>query len=243
MNFNEVRVLGEALKAKPLPWLDQLRLLKKAKDGDAAARETIIRTNLRLVAQTVSKMHMGHADKEDMFSAGLEGLNRAIDRFNPTKGCKFSTYAVQWINMEVKKFAWTNYALVMPSKKWSRKVSDLPTQVSLDRSLRQSKDGEVSALQDFFASGDPTPEEVVSDLSSKRYAKKEMKRLLGELSSKEAYIIRERYLTEHPRTLGSIAEVYQLSRERIRQLEAKALAKMAQLSNSRKTYKEILKAV
>lgn len=94
-------------KAKALPLLtaeQEIVLATRAKQGDTAARETLINSNIRLaykVAIYFGKRNR-QVDVDDLISSGLEGLAVAADRFDPTRGHRFSTYAMHWIKQRVR---------------------------------------------------------------------------------------------------------------------------------------------
>ncbi len=92
---------------------EQLDLIKKAQEGDIAARDNLINCNLRLVIRIVSKINHGYVNL-DLIQDGNVGLIEAIERFDPSVGCKFSTYAAWYIKKEVlegkNKFTTVKYS-------------------------------------------------------------------------------------------------------------------------------------
>ena len=88
----------------PLLSLEEERALSlKAKEGSQAAKDAMIEHNLRLVV-SVAKRHLGRGlDFNDLIQAGNEGLMKAVDRYDPERGYKFSTYAMWWIRQSIDR--------------------------------------------------------------------------------------------------------------------------------------------
>lgn len=95
INTNELAVMTEA---------EKVELLKKAHDGDMAARDRLIRGNLRLVLSVVQRFANRGENMDDLFQVGVIGLIKAIDNFDVSLGVKFSTYAVPMCIGEVRRF-------------------------------------------------------------------------------------------------------------------------------------------
>ena len=105
MYYGKVEVTG--VDTSKLPTLadgQKKTLLKKAKDGDQAARETLISGNLRLVLSVIQRFAGRHENMDDLFQVGCIGLIKAVDNFNTDLDVKFSTYAVPMIIGEVRRY-------------------------------------------------------------------------------------------------------------------------------------------
>ncbi len=102
--MNRVEISGVSTASLPkLGLKEQTELLKRIKEGDAAARETFLISNVRLVLSVVKKFYGKRADADDIFQAGCIGLIKATDNFNPNMNVCFSTYAVPMIMGEIKR--------------------------------------------------------------------------------------------------------------------------------------------
>ena len=86
-------------------------LLRRAKAGDAAAREKLISGNLRLVLSVIQKFAMRGENADDLFQVGCVGLIKAIDNFDPAHAVRFSTYGVPMIAGEIRRYLRDNSAL------------------------------------------------------------------------------------------------------------------------------------
>lgn len=84
---------------KPLSARDEIAAFEAMKNGDMAARDKLIRHNLRLVAHIVKKYYASSTDQEDLISIGTIGLIKAVNSFDNTKGARFATYAARCIEM------------------------------------------------------------------------------------------------------------------------------------------------
>ena len=82
---------------KPLSARDEIAAFEAMKNGDMAARDKLIRHNLRLVAHIVKKYYASSTDQEDLISIGTIGLIKAVNSFDNTKGARFATYAARCI--------------------------------------------------------------------------------------------------------------------------------------------------
>ena len=112
MRTNKVEICGiNTAELKSLKEEEKRELLKKAKAGDAAAREALVMGNLRLVLSVVSKFNQKNELPDDLFQVGCIGLIKAIDNFNLDLDVRFSTYAVPMIIGELRRFQRDNTAL------------------------------------------------------------------------------------------------------------------------------------
>ncbi len=248
---------------------DEPILAKRILEGDKEAKETLINANLRLVVN-LAKHYVGRGMAFlDLIQEGNMGLIKAVDKFDYTKGYKFSTYATWWIRQAITR-AIADQArtiripvhMVETINKMTRVqrqlIQDLgrePTPeeiseaiggeltpkrireiqriamepVSLELPIGEEDD---SHLGDFIEDKDS---ESPVDFTTKQLLKEKLYSILGDLNDREERVIRLRYGLDdnRPRTLEEVGKEFNLTRERIRQIEAKALKKLRHPNRSK----------
>lgn len=235
-------------------------LWKRIKQGDKEAKNKMMELNLRLVIPTAKRFQRPGMDLMDLIEEGNLGLLQAIDKFEPEKGYRFSTYAVYWIEQYIRKYieeqsgsikipshAWGNL------KKWFRAWNNLKEANGRDPSLnemaqelnltaRQVKsimdtlsaakgvdsltslvhDEEELTLEDMISDdGKGNPHDVFLQTENQETIKKSMELLNPR--DREILIMRYGLADNEPKTLGEVAEKLGLSRERVRQIEERAV--------------------
>ena len=261
----ETAVLRERLRQGQQHWAQQSGLeagaLKQALHQGQRARDRMIQANLRLVVAVAKKYQQRGMELLDLVQEGTLGLERAVEKYDPTRGFRFSTYAYWWIRQGITRaIATQSRTIRLPVhvteklnriKKAQRQiateqgrlasVADLarelglsedvvrltlmrvPRSVSLDARVGRDQDTELGELlEDTHA----TPEQALT--RAELHA--DLEALLDELSAREAAVIRLRFGLEDdtPQTLSQIGEDLHLSRERVRQIETRALLKLRQ---------------
>ena len=245
----------------PLLTLKQeLELAEKIKKGDAEARERMINSNLRLVVTIAHDYTNLGLPLLDLISEGNVGLTKAVERFDPRKGAKLSTYAMWWIKQSIKRaLANQSKTIRLPvhlvdkiakvrrvSLQMSNELGREPTDDELGeeigiaservarlRSLtirptsihRPISNHDSTELGEVIADeAAQTPFELLRDKNLLR----EMGGLLDMLDKREMRIISQRFGLDggQPKTLESVAKNFGITRERIRQLQNIALAKL-----------------
>lgn len=246
---------------------EELELGRRIAEGDVEAQRKMEEANLRLVV-AVAKHYVGKGMQfMDLIQEGNIGLMRAVEKFDYTKGSKFSTYAVWWIKeailraldsqsreirvpvrvaQNMNKISKTERKmqqtlgrdvapeeiakeLHMTTEEVERMQSYIKNPVSLETPVGDEED---SSLEDFIEdTKEPTPEEAVAALVQKE----EVQELLSTLSEKEQKILRLRYGLEdgNVHTLEETGQLLGVTRERIRQLESRALEKLRKSAGSR----------
>jgi len=133
------------------------RLLKRAQEGDVAAREALVQANLRLVASIVQRFGGRGYEHEDLFQVGCIGLLKAIDRFDFRYGVKFSTYAVNAIIGEIRRFLRDEGPVRV-----SRSLKELATRARRARELLAGRLGREPTLAEVAQAVGVPVEEVIA---------------------------------------------------------------------------------
>ena len=247
---------------------EEIELAIRIGDNDPAAKRRLTEANLRLVV-SIAKRYVGRGMQFlDLIQEGNLGLIKAVDKFDYTKGFKFSTYATWWIRQAItraiadqartiripvhmvetiNKVKKTNSQLLHkngrdPTAEEIAEVLDMPVDkvreimrvaqepVSLETPIGEEED---SHLGDFIPDDDaPAP----ADAASATLLKEELAHVLKTLTPREERVLSMRFgLTDgHPHTLEEVGKEFNVTRERIRQIEAKALRKLRHPTRSKK---------
>src|SRR5215204_3540420 len=232
--------LNEVGRYQLLTAEEEVELAKRIERGDREAKERMINSNLRLVV-SIAKKYQGHGlSLLDLIQEGIIGLIRAVEKFDWRRGFKFSTYATWWIRQAVQRGV-ANKARELiaklgraPTEEEVSKASKLPLKqvqevreaaravTSLDRPVGE---GEAS-YGDLFA-GDQAPPEELIQVSLEQDV---LRRAVATLPEREQEVVKLRYGLNgdgRPQSLEEIGRRLGLTRERVRQLEAGALERLA----------------
>jgi RNA polymerase primary sigma factor len=269
---DSVRLYLREIGKIPLLTAEQeLALAQRVVSGEKKAKDQMAEANMRLVV-SIAKRYVGRGlDLLDLIQEGNTGLLRAVEKFDPDKGFKFSTYATWWIRQAITRaiadqartiripvhMVETINKLLRTQRRLTQELNREPTNEeiaeameidvdkvehimkikqdisSLDASVRD--DEEDSVLGDFIEDEDTiTPEESATN----QLLKEHVKDMLGALTEREQKILKLRFGLEDGKshTLEEVGQEFNVTRERIRQIEAKALAKLRKHKDSKKLH-------
>ena len=275
MNFDGINIddpvrmyLREIGKIPLLSFDEELELAKRVINGDEEAKQKLAESNLRLVV-SIAKKYVGRGMLFlDLIQEGNMGLIKAVEKFDYTKGFKFSTYATWWIRQAITRaiadqartiripvhMVETINKLIRTSRHLLQQLGREPTPeeiaqemeipvekvmeiqkiaqdpVSLETPIGEEDD---SHLGDFIQDEDsPAPQ----DSAAYTLLKEQLEEVMNTLTPREAKVLKLRFGLEdgRARTLEEVGREFQVTRERIRQIEAKALRKLRHPSRSKK---------
>ena len=268
-NGDPVRMyLREIGKVPLLTAEEELRLAERIANGDQEAAKAMTEANLRLVV-SIAKRYVGRGMQLlDLIQEGNLGLLKAVEKYDHTKGFKFSTYATWWVRQAITRaladqartiripvhMVETMNKLTQTSRKLQQELGREPTldelakvmhmtpgrineirqmcmePVSLEAPVGEEED---SHLGDFIEDDEGSqPAEAVSQTMLRQ----QLMEVLDTLSPREAKVLRLRYGLDdgRPRTLEEVGKEFNVTRERVRQIEAKALRKIRNPNRSNK---------
>jgi len=274
-NFDGVNIddpvrmyLREIGKIPLLSFEEELELAQKVLDGDEDAKKKLSESNLRLVV-SIAKKYVGRGMLFlDLIQEGNMGLIKAVEKFDYTKGYKFSTYATWWIRQAITRaiadqartiripvhMVETINKLIRTSRLLLQRLGREPSpeeiagelEISVEKVMEIQKiaqdpvsletpigEEDDSHLGDFIQDDDsPAPQ----DAAAYTMLKEQLEEVMNTLTPREAKVLKLRFGLEDgkARTLEEVGKEFDVTRERIRQIEAKALRKLRHPSRSKK---------
>ncbi len=269
----EINLTRYLQNIKKFPILTQEEEYKLAVDytktKDEALSYKLITSHLRLVVKVVAKYKGYGLPVSEMICEGNLGLLCAVDKFDPQKGFRFSTYALWWIKASVQKYILNSWSLVKigttaAQKKLFFNLRKIKNQLNLvddrqmsndvikkiannldvskqdvtemnmrmkshDGSLNISVDNDADSgaqWQDFIVDNRPNQEDVYAYAETYAYRKKMFAKAVNCLNKREKDILFKRRLTEKAVTLDDLSKTYNISKERVRQIELNCIKKI-----------------
>lgn len=265
--------LREIGKIPLLNSADELALALRVVAGDKKAKDKMAEANMRLVV-SIAKRYSGRGlDFLDLIQEGNTGLLRAVEKFDPDKGFKFSTYATWWVRQAITRaiadqartiripvhMVETINKLLRTQRRMTQELNREPTIAelavelemepskieyvikikqditSIDAGVGRDGEDEDSVLGDFLPDDESaTPEESAAS----QLLKEQVQSVLSTLSDREQKIVKMRFGLENGKshTLEEVGREFAVTRERIRQIEAKALAKLRKHKDAKKLH-------
>jgi RNA polymerase sigma-32 factor len=259
------------LQTRKFPMLDaeveQALCRRWRDDNDISAAHQLVGSHLRLVV----KIAMGYRGyglaSEELIGEGQVGLMRAVSRFDPDRGVRFSTYAIWWVRAAIQEYILRNWSLVKMGTTSSQKKlffnlrrmrgyspefddgTMKPEHVSRIANMLRVPEHEVISMDHRMAARDLSlnapigvdgqgewqtrlmddnddQETMLAEREEAAHRKSLLPAALGKLTTRERHIVVERHLREIPTTLDDLSRHHGISRERVRQIEARAMTKL-----------------
>lgn len=234
--------------------------------GNPKAAEELVLSHLKLAAKVAFSFRRYGLPIADLISEANLGLMQAVKKFDPTKGCRLSTYAVWWIKANLHDYILKSWSLVKMGTVAVQKrlfynlrkikahlgiynenhlsddqvklisaqldaspeeVIEMNARLMGDQSLNAPvRDEDTTEKGDMLVDGSPTAETVLMEREEKEQAVGKLNKAFKALNARELDIFKRRKLAEEPETLETLSVEYGISRERVRQIEERAYAKV-----------------
>ena len=263
-----VSYMSHLTRQRLLTHEEEVRLAGLVKQGDATARHRLVEANMRLVINIAKNYHSALVPFEDLVQEGAIGLMTATERYDPSRGYRFSTYATHWVKQAIsraidnkarairvpahvsetlRKIERTRASLLredgedpsveviaralgMSTRKVSAYLAAGQDPVSLDMLVGEEENTSLASLINDKAAADPEDELIRREVES------ELETILGTLNDRERKVMRRRlgFDDEEAHVLQEIGIEMNISRERVRQIEAQAVRHLRAIANRRR---------
>jgi RNA polymerase sigma-32 factor len=253
----------------------EYKLAKRWREhGDRDAANKLVTSHLRLAVKVAMNYRGYGLPVSEIISEGNVGLLQALDRFEPDRGFRFSTYAVWWIRAAIQDYILRSWSLVKIGTTASQKklffklrsaknkiaamqsgdmrpdqvaliaknlgvtdreVIDMNRRLGGDSSLNAPihNEGEAGEWQDYLVDQSPSPEALLAVRDETDRQQKALTHAIGVLNPRERRIFEARHLADQPMTLEDLAVEFNVSRERVRQIEVRAFEKVRKAAKNR----------
>jgi RNA polymerase sigma-32 factor len=232
---------------------EERELARRYRAGDRRAGDRLIQACLPFVLLIAREYRCWGVPLEDIVQQGNLGLLKAAVRFDPDRECRLVTYAAYWVRAEIREYVVRGYRMVRlgttkgerRALRAFRKTQEMdPARLSEMSGLSLAaaeqlmpllagRDVSVDApsatgttVLDRFASNDATPEDRAMQGEKTAQTRAEIASFLNEISGRERTILRERWFSDTPVSLQRLGDRFGISKERVRQLEERAIAKL-----------------
>jgi RNA polymerase sigma-32 factor len=238
---------------EPLTPTDERALAKRWREGDQDAGRRLVEASLPFVITIATEYRRWGIPLEDLIQQGNLGLLKGAMRFEPERECRLITYAVYWIRAEIRDYVVRGYRTVRIGgskgerralRAYRRTREDDPEKLAAvagidpkrveqliplfkqrDVSLDAAEPGETPGV-DRLRSDGPSPEETVLKKVDNEIAHSRIQEALGLLTARERWVLERRVLADTETTLEALGNKLGISKERVRQIEARALEKL-----------------
>ena len=210
--INSLTIMMNQAGSTPLLSPEREHLLAKRREaGDTVARERLILANMRLVVSIARNWGHSSLSKDDLIQTGYEGLIKAVDSFDSSKGTKLSTHATYWITNEVRRAVQNADMIQIPVHYQDGRYDSIDAPAVLRFEAPVGSEDSGTTLGDNVPAANP-------------YETSDFENMLSGLTEREADILRRRYRDDE--TMQEVADRQGVSRQAIHQVERRALDKL-----------------
>jgi len=224
---------------------EESRLVRLWKDEhNESALHALVLAHAPLVAKWARHYRSFGIAVEDLLQEGHLGLLKAAERFDPDFGIRFSGYAGFWVRSAIRKHVLGNRSMVARTRVGRARIEPdgtrRPTWPMADVSLNQPAGDAGEEREQLLADEAPTPEECILAVMNQRQRARLISEALGALDAREVAILRARWLTDRRTSLAELGRTLNLTGERVRQIERRALSRLAEALRGRIEHAEDL---